>query len=54
MTHNEQSSIERRKFLTGLGTATVGAVAASVVGRATVARATAAACFPMYRMGCAC
>ena len=42
MTHDEQSSLARRKFLTGLGTATVGAVAGSVVGRATAARAAAA------------
>jgi 2-haloacid dehalogenase len=43
MTHDEQSSLERRKFLTGLGTVTVGAVAASVVVRATAADATAVA-----------
>src|SRR6516162_3576628 len=42
MTYDEQSSLARRKFLTGLGTATVGAVAGSVVGRATAARAAAA------------
>src|SRR5580704_2883411 len=43
MTLDEQSSPERRKFLTGLGTATVGAAAASVVGRSTAAGATVVA-----------
>jgi 2-haloacid dehalogenase len=42
MIRHEQSPLERRKFLTGLGTATFGAVAASVVGTATATATTAA------------
>lgn len=42
MTHNEQSSLERRKFLAGLGTAAVGGVAASVFAKTPAAGATAA------------
>jgi 2-haloacid dehalogenase len=42
MTYDEQPAFERRKFLAGLGTATVGAAAASVVGGATAVGATAA------------
>ncbi|SIO48414.1 2-haloacid dehalogenase [Bradyrhizobium erythrophlei] len=41
MTHDDQSSLERRKFLAGLGTATAGAIAANVVGGTTPAAAEA-------------
>jgi 2-haloacid dehalogenase len=43
MTHDDQSSLERRKFLAGIGTAAVGAAAAKVVGTATAAAAEAPA-----------
>ena len=33
MSHDDQSSLERRKFVAGIGTAGVGAVAANVVGK---------------------
>ena len=39
---SHRASLERRKFLTGLGTAAVGAVTAGVVGRATAAGADVA------------
>jgi 2-haloacid dehalogenase len=41
MTHDDQSSLERRKFLAGIGTATAGAIAANVVGGITPAAAEA-------------
>jgi 2-haloacid dehalogenase len=43
MSHDNQSSPERRKFLAGIGTAAAGAVAANVVGSANAAAAEASA-----------
>jgi 2-haloacid dehalogenase len=40
MAHDDQSTLERRKFVIGLGTATAGALGGSIVGTAPAAGAT--------------